>query len=166
MNPLTQYRWAFELAAAIVLIAGMWLWHHETFEAGIAKQRAADAAASQILIAKAAAETADWRLKANNAEHAYNDESQALQVYRDTHVASVRLCVSPSGSDGVQNAAGKVAGTPAASPAAAGVQPVPPGDFGSGGGQAGVDIGPMLTALAARADQVSAKLREAQAVAP
>ena len=90
-----------------------------------------------------------------DATHVHDQELTDLRAYRESHpVVPVRLCKRPAP---VPSPA--TAGT-ASSPATGTVQPLPAGDNGT----SGPDIGPLLDALAASADSVSADLRAQQAV--
>jgi|SRR5579875_1895680 len=158
-------RWALELIGAVA-IAGALLWyHHHVYTAGIAAQRTADAAARAQLEAAAAHRTQALEDLATQAEHAHDTELAQLRAYRDRHpVESVRLCLDAHGGPGsmpeasAAHASDETAGAPAAR-----VQPVPDRDSGVRPGQPGPDVGSLLGALAARADEVSAQLREWQA---
>jgi hypothetical protein len=92
------------------------------------------------------------------AEQAYDKEH--LAIANQPALEPVRLCLDSHARRVVLSAAGApIAGNESASAATPGVQPVPSGDTSV----AGPDIGPLLRALAGRADQVSATLREYQA---
>ena len=95
-----------------------------------------------------------------------------LHVAHDTHDSEVATDRRDAGLAPVVlrlrlNAPTVLAGSstcPDTSAAGRSLQPVPSGDPGSGAGREGPDIGGMLSALALRADLVSADLREQQAV--
>lgn len=141
---------------AVLIAGGLW-YHHKVLAEGIAEQQAADNKASAALAVTTAAQTAELKAKATMAEQAYDKEIAALSNRPGTQ--PVRLCIDTHNSGGVvPKAGGKVAGNVTAGTAAPGVQPVPSGDSSV----AGPDIGGMLSALAAGADQVSATLREYQ----
>lgn len=144
-------QWALELVALGLVAGGVWLWHHEAFESGV-KAEVAKVEAQQ------AKTTAQLEARATTAEHAHDTELNTLRDYRSTHPEQpVRLCVS---TPSVQAPAVVAVGRSAI--AAPGViQPVPAGDSGVRE-QPGPDIGGLLEALAARADEVTAQARELQ----
>lgn len=157
-------QWTLELIVVAAAAGGIWYWQHHLIGEGISQQKAADDAASAPLIQQAKAETAVLQVKATMAEQAHAKEVSSLQSLIDSHPNQpVRLCVNThdSGSSmrasSAANSGASSTGTPAA-----GLQPVPIGDSASGAGQAGPNIEPMLTALGAAADRVSAALREFQ----
>lgn len=144
-------QWAIE-AIALALVAGsIWLWHHETYESGVR----AEVAKIEIFNAKV---TAALTTKAAVAEHSHDDELTALRAYRGTHPElSVRLCQP---TPGVQ--ASPTRPVSGADPSAPGiVQQVSAGD-NRVRTEPGADIGGLLEALAARADQITAQARELQ----
>src|SRR5271170_7102522 len=96
--------------------------------------------------------TAELKAKASMAEQAY-DKEHAANVNLPA-VQPVRLCLNANSGP---SPSAKKPGNASASALAASVQPVPSGNT------AGPDIGPILSALAAKADEVSATLREYQA---
>jgi len=139
----------------VVLLAGFgWYTVHER-HAGAAHEVAALKASSDKLQAQTAVQTAELKAKATMAEQAYDKEVNSLGALP---APVVRLCVNSGSHPIVPAGGGRVAGNAPAGAAAAGVQQVPSGDPSV----AGPDIGGMLTALAARADDVSATLREFQ----
>lgn len=116
---------------------------------------------SEQLQKQTAAQTATLQAKATMAEQAY--EKEVLANSNQPPVQPVRLCIATARSGGVVPAGGtQVAGNVVPGAAAGSVQPVSAGNSGSGTGVAGPDISQLLQALAARADQVSAALREFQ----
>ena len=134
--------------------------HHKILAEGIAEQKAADAQAAVILEKQTADKTAELQARATMAEQAYDKEVNSLS---SVPVPVVRLCVYPHSSGTVVPQAGSAQpGAQSASTAAGNIQPVPPGDSGSGSGAAGRDIGGMLSALARAADRSDAALREFQ----
>lgn len=147
-------QWALELIALGLVGGAVWLWHHETFESGVA----AEVAKIQTQAAK---DTATLTAKATSAEHSHDTELATLIAYRDSHPEQpVRLCLSPDAAS-VQAAAVKsVSGGSVASASA--IQSVPAGNSGSGAGTPGPDISGLLESLAARADQITAQARELQ----
>lgn len=156
MNAFTEwldpYLWIVRTAIAVLALVGIWYWHHATYESGIAAEVA-------IVKAQAVKDEAALQEKADKAEHKHDQELSDLQHYRDTHIDQpVRLCLSTS----VRAADSFKPNFEVASPAAPSVQPVSPGDPGLRQGAAGPDINSLLSAFGARADQVSAQLREEQ----
>lgn len=144
-------QWALELLALAAVASSVWLWHHETYESGVKAEVALVEAAN-------AKTTAALTAKATAAEHSHDQELTDLRAYRATSpVQPVRLCLSTARLQATP--AQPVSGTTA--PAAGVVQPVPARDTGVRAG-AGPDIGGLLEALAARADQVAAQARELQ----
>lgn len=148
-------QWAIELILVALVAAGVWFWHHETFKAGIAQQVASDNAATLKLKSDVAVETAKLNAKVDLAEHSHDDELQDLRDYRASNPVSVGVCPPHGGGAGVSITAKSGDATSSAGIA---VQQVPAGDS-----QKPRDIGPLLEALAASADSVSADLREYQA---
>lgn len=156
-------QWALELIVIAAVAGGIFYWQHHEINKGIALQKAADDAASQPLLRQAAEETATLKSKATMAEQTHAKEIAELTNRPDPN-KPVRLCLDPHGSgQGVRPASAANSGNKGASTPAISVQPVPDGNPASGAGRAGPDIEPMLTALAARADELSAELREVQA---
>lgn len=154
-------QWALELIAVGLVVIALMFYHHHVVNVGVAEQQAADDKASAKLVADAKAKSDVLESKAQTAEHSHDQELADLRAYQLAHASSaVRLCDAHGSGQGVPQAGIKI--DSAAGSAAVSVQPVSPGDSGSGQGAAGVDIGPMLSALAASADTVSADDREAQ----
>jgi hypothetical protein len=138
--------WSY-IGAALALTALLGYVHHRVYKEGW------DDATAEV--EKAAAKRQhELQIKINTAEHSHDDELRALRKFRDDYpVGPVRLCLGPRLS--VETArSGQIIGRPG--PAAEGVQPVPAGDPDGGARNAGPDIGAMLDALAARADEVNA----------
>jgi len=128
---------------------------------GAAHELAAVQASTIKLQAQTAAQTADLKARAVMAEQAYDKEVASLTNVAAVPQPAVRLC--QYGSRPIVSASGGAQpGTPGGSASSGLVQQVPPGDPSSGSGRSGVDIGPMLEALARAADKNSAKLREFQ----
>lgn len=149
-------QWAMDLLALAAVALGVWYWHHSAVEAGVKQEIAA-------VQAESAKQTAALNAKINVAEHAHDEELANLRAYRDANpITPVSLCLSATPA--AVRPANTDQGHPSAAPAI--VQSVPAGDRSGGAAQAGPDIGPLLDALAARADAVSAELRSRQAVAP
>ena len=142
-------------ALLVAFIAfGVYERHHLIAE-GQQHELAALKTSSEQLQKQTAAQTATLQAKATMAEQAYDKEVNSLGALP---APVVRLCVNSGSHPIVPAGGGRVAGNAPAGAAAAGVQQVPSGDPSV----AGPDIGGMLTALAARADDVSATLREFQ----
>ena len=157
-------QWVLELIVLAALGGGIWYWQHHLIAEGIDQQKAADDAVSKPLIQQAKAETAELRVKATIAEQTHAKEISSLQNLIDSHPnGAVQLCLDTHGSgssvraSSAANSGASSTGTPAA-----GIQPMPDGNPPSGEGRAGPNIEPMLTALGAAADRVSAALREFQ----
>jgi hypothetical protein len=142
-------------ALLVAFIAfGVYERHHLIAE-GQQHELAALQASSDRLQKQTAAQTATLQAKATMAEQAY--EKEVLANSNQPPVV-VRMCDGPAAHSGgvVPAAGGQVAGNAPAGTVAGGVQQVPAGN------SVGRDIGGMLSALAARADEVSAALREFQ----
>lgn len=148
-------QWVLALGFALLLIGGIWYWHHATYKAGIAAQVAEDKASALDATIIANRETDRQRTRADKAESTNAQERKELADYQRNHPVSIRVCVAPGAAGHLPTTAGSPQ-TATGSPAA-GLQPVPAGDSG-----AGADLGPMLDALAASADAVSGDLREYQ----
>lgn len=157
-------QWAMELIA----LGGLWLaflaWHHSVIDKGIAEQVAADNKASAKLITETTAENTALKLKADTAEHAHDQELADLATYRGSHPEQpVRLCIDSHNSGAiVSHSAGINVSNASLGSAGISVQQVPDGNSSGGSPGAGPDIEPMLGALGAAADKVSAELREFQ----
>jgi hypothetical protein len=150
--------WFYGALIVGLLIFGVHL-HHKILAEGIAKQQAADAQASAVLVKQTAAQTAELQAKATMAEQAYDKE---IGTVINLPAPSVRLCVYPHpGGSVVPQAGAAVGGNAGAGTAAGNLQPLPAGSD-SGGATAGPDIGNLLSILSLRADEVSATLREFQ----
>ncbi len=145
-------------AILLAVIAGFGAYTIHERHIGAAHETAALKASSAKLQAETDKKTADLQARANMAEQAYDKEHNLIvNQPRD----SVRLCVAANSGRVVPKAGAAKPGNESAGPAAGSVQSVPAGDSGSGQRQ-GPDIGGMLDALAAAADDVSATLREFQ----
>lgn len=146
-------QWALEFIALGLVGGSVWLWHHETYESGVA----AEVAKVQVQAAK---DKATLTAKANTAEHSHDTELATLVAYRDSHPEQpVRLCLSSAAR--VQTPPSQPVRGAGVAPADA-VQSVSAGDSSGGTGTAGPDISGLLEALAARADEVTAQARELQ----
>lgn len=149
---------AMELIAIGVVISGVGGFaayeHHKIFTEGVtaavAKQKKQDDADKAILTTRA---------KKAEDQHAKDDTE--LAAFRSANpVEPVQLRILTPGP-GMQTAAAQcVSGGSVATPSV--VLEVPAGDSGGGPGHAGPDIGGLLEALAARADQVNNQARELQ----
>jgi hypothetical protein len=156
--------WVYCGLIAAILAGGTW-YHHKLITEGVAEQRTADTVASDKLQAEAAKQTADLQARATIAEQAYDKEQNDDAAYRSAHpLQPVRLCLGTpqTGSRGVPQAGTAVAGNASAGSSSANVPDVPGANSGSGGGTSGPDISSLLSLLAAKADSVSAVLREYQ----
>ncbi len=142
-------------AILLAVIAGFGAYTVHERHLGAAHEVAALKASSDKLIAQTAKQTADLQARANMAEQAYEKE-HLLTVNQPVPV--VRVCHNANSGSVVSNAGPAKPGNEGASPAAGSVQPMPAGDSSV----AGPDIGGMLSALAQRADEISATLREFQ----
>lgn len=138
-------RWVWELIGGAALVLAIWL-------SGVFHERA-------VVRTRVVKQEVQVEKRIVETDHSHDQELAALRAYRSAHPpVTVRLCVP----DRVPSpAAPRRAGT-----AASGVQPVPSRDHSGGARQAGPDIFPLLEALAARADQVSAGLRRRQELEP
>jgi hypothetical protein len=156
--------WIYCGLIAVILAGGTW-YHHKLITEGVADQLAADTVASDRLQAEAAKQTADLQARATAAEQAYDKEQNDDAAYRSAHpIQPVRLCLGApqTGGRSVPQAGAAVAGNASPGAAATNVPNLPGANSGSGGGASGPDISAMLQLLAARADNVSAVLREYQ----
>jgi hypothetical protein len=157
-------QWALELIVVAAVAGGIWYWQHHLVQEGINTQRAADAIATRQLEAATAQKTADLQAQATAAKEAYEKEHFDNLNYRDSHpLQPVRLCIATSHSGSVMPQTGVAhSGNASSGTAAANVPAVPDGNSGGGAGAAGPDISELLGLLAAKADNVSAVLREYQ----
>ncbi len=164
-------QWALELIAVGAVAAGavgaFWIYHHHVYVEGIHAQQVADQRASAKLVAKARAETKAAEATAQAAHDAYLNEVAHEQVLAARHpLPAVRLCLDAyAGGPSVPEAGAAHPGNANASSAAGGVSQVP-GSNHPVRARPGPDISGLLELLAARADQVSAVLREYQARNP
>jgi len=142
-------------AIIVALLAAFGAYTIHERHIGAAHETAALKASSDKLIAQTAKQTADLQARANMAEQAY--EKEHLLVVNQP-VPVVRVCHNANSGSVVSNAGPAKPGNEGAGPAAGSVQPMPSGDSSV----AGPDIGGMLSALAQRADEISATLREFQ----
>lgn len=147
LGNLRLYAYAGLAAAAIAL--GLW-YHHAVYQSGYKAAIAQYEKAQAIADAKHAKELQE-------ASHANDAEIAKLKLDLVSRpIPAVRLCARPHlpGAATAADGAGARAGN---------VQPVPEGDSGLRA-EPGPDISELLGLLALRADQVSADLREEQAV--
>ena len=146
--------WVYGGLIVTLLIFGVYEKHHLIAE-GQQHELAALKLSSDKLQKQTAMQTAELQAKATMAEQAYDKEVHSLS---NLPPVSVRVCNSPSAHSGsvVPKAGAVIAGDAAPGTAPGDVLEVPPRDSGER------DIGPMLSVLADRADQVSAELREYQ----
>ena len=164
-------KWATELIAvgaiAAAAVGGFWIYHHHVFVEGIHAQQVADQRASAKLVAKARAETKAAQAQANAAHDAYLQEVSHEAIAAARHpLPAVRLCLNAHDSgSGLSQASSPHPGNAGASAAAGGVPALSGANHSVRSGR-GPDISGLLELLAARADQVSAVLREYQARNP
>ncbi|MEY4761267.1 MAG: hypothetical protein RLZZ200_1123 [Pseudomonadota bacterium] len=162
-DPLRPYLALIKVGVVVVLVGAAFVGGC-SHERDRWTQKWADRDAADKAIADRA--KADAKLKqdaADAAGAAREKELLDLRAYRDAHpVGPMRLCLARPA--GVSPSAGAVQGDGRPGPGPEPVQPVPAGDRGGGEGraEAGPDLAGMLDALAARADYVSAGLREWQ----
>jgi hypothetical protein len=143
------------IALAVIALGALLLKVHHDI---VVDTQAKDAAAAAAAVKK---EDDAMAAKVAAAEHSHDDELTQLRAFRDANpVAPVRLCL---GAPAVRKAPAVAGST---SPAPGPVQSVPPGDSGSGAGNSGPNISSLLDAFAARADQVTAELRQRQEIEP
>jgi hypothetical protein len=142
----------------LAMLAGFgWYTVHER-NLGAAHEVAALKASSDRLQQETDKKTTALQTRADMAERAY--EKEHLSTGNLPPVQPVRVCIPPTHSDRVvPQTRGQIPGNETVRAAPAGLQQVPTGNTIV----AGPDIGGMLDALAASADQVSATLREFQA---
>lgn len=149
-------QWALELIALAAVGGSVWLYLHHVYEEGVTAEVA-------VVAKQAAIQHQKDVVAATNAEHTHDDELSTLRAYQLAHtddVEPVRLCINRVLQSAPANQT-RLQPNPAGASTAV-IQPVPPGDNRGGTEQAGVDIFPMLNALAARADEVNAQLRAYQ----
>lgn len=148
------------ITLVVILVSGFGVYTYHERALGKAAELTALKASSDKLQADTAKQTAELKARATMAEQAYDKER--LSIANQPPSPAVRLCLDANSRPFVPSRASKVARNALESTSTAGVQPVPAGDSSSGQGRAGPDISKLLSALAARADQVSATLREFQ----
>ena len=146
--------WIYGGIISALLVFGVYEKHHLITE-GQQHELAALKLSSDKLQKQTAVETAQLQAKATMAEQVYEKEVNSIS---NLPPVSVRVCSSPTthSSSVVSKAGAVVAGNAAPGATSGDVLEVPPRDSGER------DIGPMLSVLAARADEVSAELREYQ----
>lgn len=162
-------QWALELLAVGTVALGIWMLHLHTLHVGmaegIAKQQAADDAASTQLLAQAATETAEKLKVAEAASHAHDQELDSLRQFVIDHPLHGSLCVQPAAhyrGQGVLETGPAHAGDARSSPSARDLLPLSSRDSSVGPPGAADQLG-MLSALAGAADRINATLREFQA---
>ena len=148
------------LGLIVALLAGFGAYTVHERHLGAAHEVAALKASSDKLQADTDRQTADLKARATMAEQAYDKEVLALN--NSTPNQSVRLCLDSNRSSVVPKGGAANTGNAGTGPAASVIQRVPSGDHSAGEGAAGQDISEMLSALAMKADKVSATLREFQ----
>lgn len=135
-----------------LLAFGVYERHHLIAE-GQQHELAALKLSSDRLQKQTAAQTAELQAKATMAEQAYDKEVLANS---NQSPVVVRMCNSPNSGTVMSAASSAKPGTQDTRAPAGGIQQVPPGNSSER------DIGGLLSILAARADEVSAALREFQ----
>lgn len=159
-------QWALELIVIGAIAGGLLWYHHHVYETGISAQQHADSIASAKVEAQAAAATQAAQDAANKAQESYHAEVTRNAALAASHpLPAVRLCVNTDSGPGVSEAGASFPGTQSARAPTGSVQRVPAGDHPIRSNEP-ADIGPMLSALAGRADEVSAELREFQGRQP
>lgn len=152
--PLKDWLYA-GIIAALLIAFGAYTKHERTV--GASRILAADAAALVKATATAKAETDRLQKKADEAEHAHDQEIADLRLYRATHPVHVGVChATGNNQPGVPSTAGSDPSHASPGASSGDVLPVPAGDSGE------QDIGPLLDVLAGKADAVSSQLREYQ----
>jgi hypothetical protein len=162
-DPLRPYLSLIKVGVVVVAIAAAFVGGCSHERDHWTKKWANRDAADKAIADQAKADAKVKEDAATAARVQREQELKDLRAYRDAHpVGAVRLCLARPA--GVPAAASTVEGHGGPGAGAEPVQPVPAGDSGSGPGgtAAGPDIARMLDALAARADYVSAGLREWQ----
>jgi hypothetical protein len=148
--------WLYGGIIVALLLFGIHERNHLMAE-GEAHEAAALKTSSDKLQEQTAAQTADLQAKATLAEQAYDKERNIIANLPSA--PAVRLCSGPAVRGSVVSQAGaQKPGDADTGTTAAGIQSMPSGNSSA----AGPDLGPMLRAFSARADQVSATLREYQ----
>lgn len=147
--------------AAVILIGLSWYaihaYNERLREQGRQEVRAEDAKALAIAKAAADAETKRLKDKADQAEHSHDKELTDLRAYQRDHPISLWVSNGKGHSIAcMPRTATSNSIDASAGPSAESVLSMPERDSSER------DIGPMLSALAARADEVSAQLREWQ----
>lgn len=155
--------WLYGAAIAALLGAfGAYTLHERHVEH--AKDMAVAAADLAKAEKKAAIDTKALQDKADKAQANYESEHSQLLAYLSANpVGPVRLCIPSTKAGSVPGTAGKDGRSNGTAPPAANILPVPAGDSGVLENASGRDIGPLLDALAAAADEVTAKAKEMQA---
>lgn len=128
--------------------------HHKIFTEGVAADHAKT-------VAQDAKDKAILTERATKAETQHAKDESDLAAFRSANpVEPVQLRILTPGTRLQTVAAQCVSGSTVATSSA--ILEVPAGDSGGGSGKAGPDIGGLLEALAARADQVADQARELQ----
>jgi hypothetical protein len=154
-------KWLVELILLLAIVGGVWWFCQHLIGVGVQRQKDTDAAELVKLQHDADIKTAQAQERADIAEKANAKEATDLDVYRRLHPEHGGLCLNQRGRDLPQAGAAN-SGNAGAAAGAGDVQPLLPGDSGPGG-QGDPDIRGMLEALYARADLLSAQVREYQA---
>lgn len=157
-------QWAIELVVIMALCIGFAIYHHHVFATGIAAQQAADRAVSARIETQAAIATQAAQDAANRAEESYREEiARSAAAAAARPLGPVRLCIDAHvGSPGLPEAGAAHSGNAGASTPAWIVPAMPDSNPGLRPEWAGPELDGLLGAWAAKADQVSATLREFQ----
>jgi len=153
-------KWLVELILFAVIVAGVYLFCQHLIQVGVQKQKDADAKELVELQRKADLETGRLQGKADAASHIHDQELADLRLYRSTHPLHGGLCIN-QGRSNLPSATAANTGDAGAAAGQGDVQSLSPGDP-SASGQRDADIRGMLDTLAARADFLSAQVREWQ----
>src|SRR5438132_708853 len=149
--PLLPLRDWLYLAAIILIVVCLALWHHSATLAGEVKVRAADArAVARVQAAIDAQKQAD-AVAAGKATHDLEIELAAVRALAAAKPVPIRLCNRPPSGRPVPAAPASAGGAQPATPPAGSLPEVP---AGSG---AGPDVGPGVQRLALGGDEVSAR---------
>lgn len=159
--------WPYLLPLVVGFVLGGWLLHKiehvevTRAQSELSSYKAQAEANATLAKTEGDAKTAELQASADEAHKAFLEEQSDNAAYRSTHPDQpVRLCITASNDPGGRGTA--QAGQGASGAGAGNVRPVPDADPGLRTGQ-GPDISGLLRRFAARADAVSAQLRECQA---
>jgi len=157
--------WALEVILVLVVAGGVWVYHEHVvsklISAGRAQQQADDLKALDALKTDRDKQQELIQARAEEAQHAYEQEQADLRAYRITHPDGPpnKLCINTPyrGSPDLHGASAANRGAAASSAPTPVLQPLPQANTGSG-----PDRRRLLDDLAAMADTLSATLRESQ----